>query len=485
MNGPRVVVISVAIVTAVLVPPSQAGTTAIDIRTEPHVTIARVFKAVHAGDVNGDGALDILAGSCGGGYVLFGPFEQRQRIELENGIAHDSGFAIQAPDDTLSCWPAAPGDVNGDGLDDVVLGAREADNNGRSNSGTTYVIFGKTSTDRVDLADFDANSQGDQGFRIDGAFPGSRVGEGVAEAGDVNTDGLADILVPSHDGTTYVVFGQTTGVPFDLLTFETATQGPRGYQIDTPDPERSSDFSAAGAGDVNGDGLADAIVGVIEHKYGRGNAYVVFGKRDPAPVNVKSPTGWGFAIKGTDRCARAGEAVAGLGDVNGDGLSEVIVGAPESLCTGRGKIYVVFGKEDHDLVRLRALGDGGYRISAPNGRISADRYRIGGSAGSSVAASGDINGDGRPEVVIGAYGADYNGRRASGSVFVVYGKPTITGVELGRLGRRGYRIDGAHTDDTLGWFVDGGGDFNGDGIAEVIVTGRDRAFKGYIVWGRP
>ena len=194
-------------------------------------------------------------------------------------------------------------------------------------------MHGKADGTAVDLADV---ALGLGGFVLDGDGVGEDAGSSVAGAGDVNGDGLGDLLVGAPEGgpipaggRTYVVLGKPDDAAVDLGQ---VFMGVGGFAIQGAGFDDESGSSVAGAGDVNADGLDDVLVGARWVNAGglgnSGRCYVVFGKTTTSLVTVSGLGGGGFYIDGQTDSDEACTAVAGLGDVNGDGRSDVAVGAP-------------------------------------------------------------------------------------------------------------------------------------------------------------
>jgi hypothetical protein len=428
-----------------------------------------------------------------------------------SGIASATGsFAINgaAANDNSGTSVSSAGDVNGDGLDDLIVGARSADPNG-SSSGASYVVFGKNNTNSVDLS---AIASGTGGFVINGASAGNRSGSSVSSAGDVNGDGFDDLIVGAnyagpngnYSGASYVVFGKTDGTSVNLSDIASGTSD-LGFVINGASEYDYSGRSVSSAGDVNGDGLDDLIVGApfvgLSLTGNEGVSYVVFGKTDGTSVNLSDiasgTSDLGFVINGAAANDLSGASVSSAGDVNGDGLDDLIVGAPGFEPTGAtpgpGKSYVVFGKNNTNSVELSAIatGTGGFVI---NGVSGGDR------SGRSVSSAGDVNGDGLDDLIVGAPYADPSGATPSGTTtdagksYVVFGKTTGTSVDLSAIasGTGGFVINGVAADDRSGGSVSSAGDVNGDGFDDLIVGARTAdlsettidAGKSYVVFGK-
>jgi Ca2+-binding RTX toxin-like protein len=400
---------------------------------------------------------------------------------------------------------ASAGDVNGDGIGDLIIGAREADPNG-SSSGASYVVFGR---DTATVGDFLANLNlsdldGTNGFRIKGVAAGDQSGVSVASAGDVNGDGIGDLIIGAYGadpnsvfaaGASYVVFGSNAGFGADLNL--SGLDGINGFRISGEVANDVSGFSVASAGDVNGDGIDDLLIGAKfadPNASATGASYVVFG-RDRATagdflanLNLSDLDGSnGFQISGEVTLDQSGSSVASAGDINGDGIDDLIIGARYADPNGAssGASYVVFGSDAGfvpDLNLSTLDGSNGFQI---NGALAGDQ------AGFSVASAGDVNGDGIDDLIIAAPYADPNGR-FSGTTYVVFGSNAgfAATLELSGLdGSNGFRINGATLDDVSGFSVASAGDVNDDGFDDLIIGARAADPNGsmsgssYVVFG--
>lgn len=302
------------------------------------------------------------------------------------------------------------GDVDGDGFADVIVGAPLDDNRG-TDSGMARVFSGKT---------------GATLFSADGNSAGDHFGWSVAGAGDVDGDGFADVVVGSpfdddngQDSGSACVLSGATGAILYFFVGDAA-----GDQLG---------WSVAGAGDVNSDGFADLIVGSpLNDANGvdAGLAQVLSGKTGQ-PLHTFHGAGAGDHL---------GWAVDGAGDADDDGFDDLVVGAPMADRNGA----------DSGVVRV---------LSGQSGQIlwSADGDRPGDHFGWSVSSAGDADGDSNRDVVAGAPHADSNGADA-GMARVMSG---VDGTEL-------CRVDGAAAGDNLGWAVAGCEDVNGDGVGDVV-----------------
>jgi len=394
-----------------------------------------------AGDVNGDGIDDLVigafaadpnGGTSGSSYVVFGRSTAFASIINLSGLDGSTGFRLDGvtASDFSGHSVSAAGDVNGDGIDDLLIGAYGADLNSNNYSGASYVVFGRSTAfaSIINLSSLDGSS----GFRLDGATSGEYSGRSVSAAGDVNGDGIDDLLIGaygadpnsnSYSGSSYVVFGRSTG--FAATINLSSLDGSSGFRIDGVTTDDRSGRAVSAAGDVNGDGIDDLLIGAYRadpNGSDSGASYVVFGRSTAfaSAIDLSGLDGSsGFRLDGVTG-DQSGRSVSGAGDVNGDGIDDLLIGARFADPNGgdSGASYVVFGRSTAfaSAIDLSGLdGSSGFRL---------DGTTAGDLAGGSVSAAGDVNGDGVDDLLIGARGADPNGGD-SGASYVVFGVKDI------------------------------------------------------------
>ena len=409
------------------------------------------------------GVLAVVALGAGAGPAAAALPQLDGAVDL--GDWHPNGVADGASSSDLTgSVVARAGDVNGDGLGDVVVAAQNADPYGRRDAGTAFVIFGRADNASIDLARI-----GSGGFRIDGAVTNDRLGSSVARAGDMNGDGLSDLIVGAREadnrgrsasGSAYVVFGKPTSAAVDV-----ANLGAQGFQIDGPAAGDRAASSVSGAGDVNGDGRPDVMLGApLADRNARTNSgavFVIFGKGDATGVDTAALGGAGYEISG----AAPGDqlsAVASVRDFDADGRTDVFVGARLANAAGRldaGAAYVVPGQGATSAVDLSAPAAAHHTV---HGAAASDW------AGSVLAQGGDVDGDGHGDLLLGAPGADNNGRGGSGSAYMLLGADGGGVNDLASLSGT-WRIDGAAPGDATGSAIDATADVDSDGRIDLAV----------------
>jgi len=463
-------------------------------------------------DVNGDGVGDIAVGSprsdrgtsaenSGRCYVVFGSSDAPKARNL-GGLNGQSGFRAPgiASFDSAGLSVAGLGDVNGDGLGDLVIGARGADPNGLEEAGSTYVVYGSAAIGTGGSIDL-ASLVGTNGFRIDGPEAGYGVGYAVAGAGDVNGDGFADVLVggPEADaagrtdaGAAFVVFGGAEAGGSGVFALS-SVNGENGFRIDGAAGRDFSAISLAGLEDVNGDGFDDIAIGSAGADGGAGKVHVLFGSAEMGAAGridlANLAPGQGIALTGSAAGEGAGRSVAGAGDVNGDGWADVVIGAPLADPFNRtdgGSAYVVYGGAQLASFSLGSVnGQNGFRV---------DGVAAGDKLGTSVAGASidkTIYGD----VMFGAPGAKVEGS-AVGAIYVLRGAAGL-GVPGGRVslagldGESGFVLNGKNGGDQTGFSLGGGVDVNGDGVEDLAIgapfgvnSARDRTGIAFAFYGK-
>ncbi|RMG32460.1 MAG: hypothetical protein D6725_17590, partial [Planctomycetota bacterium] len=405
---------------------------------------------------------------------------------------------------------SSAGDVNGDGLEDLVIGVPNAGVGGAGEAGRAYVLFGRSGgfASAIDLNALN----GANGFRLDGVGAIDHTGISVSGGGDINGDGLADLIIGAKDapdmlsgddeGRIYVIFGRTGG--FGSAVGLSTLDGTDGFRLDGAAAVDRAGESVAHAGDVNGDGFDDVLIGSRFSDATAGDAgaaYVVFGRPGgfASAIDLATLDGsTGFRMRGIAAYDHAGQSVAAAGDVNGDGFQDVIVGAPDADpggVTNRGQAFVVFGKAGgftSDIALGTLDGTNGFRI---------DGAQMGDVTGFAVAGAGDVNGDGFDDLLVSAPGASPAMTTSAGVTYLLYGKSAgfSSVLDLATLsGGDGTRLEGVGADDRSGGAVSspgrtvaGAGDLNGDGFDDLIVGapqadpgGDEAAGETYVVFGQ-
>ena len=390
-----------------------------------------------AGDVNGDGYDDVIIGasahdlSVGDGGAAFVYLGSAAGLEA---TPHWSRSESQSESD-YGASVASAGDVNGDGYDDVIVGAPAYDN-GQPDEGAVFVHHGSASG-LSGTADWTA--EGDQTE----SFFGFR----VRSAGDVDGDGYDDVIIGAYEYTN----GQNAeGRAFFYRGSASGLKPTPTWTLESDQPGAQMGAGVDGAGDVNGDGYDDLIVGAPSYGNGEtneGRAYVYHGKSVSGPGSNPPTPAW-IAESDTEE-AQMGYSVAGAGDVNDDGYDDVIVGAwsyggPEA---GEGRVWVYHGSET-------GLAD------TPAWSFESDQR--GAYLGFSVDGAGDLNGDGYDDVIVG--GESYHLSWVDeGRVWVFFGS------DSGLADTPAWSEVGWQPDARFGWSVAGAGDVDGDGFDEIAV----------------
>ncbi|MBM3934297.1 MAG: DNRLRE domain-containing protein [SAR202 cluster bacterium] len=300
------------------------------------------------------------------------------------------------------------GDINDDGVDDLVIGAIEADPSGASNAGKTFVIFGTSTAGTYQLSSATTSD-----ITLNGITAGDKPGFALA-VGDLNGDGNADLAIgaPYGDpngtdsGEVYVVFGPLTAGTYNLSSATTSD-----VLINGADAGDLAGSSIA-IGDVNNDGYDDIIIGAMQaESAGAGNSgetYVIFGPLSAGTLELSTDADLTFRGIDSDDLSGSG---AGSGDINGGGIDDIIIGAqqgdPESR-SNAGEIYVVYGP---------VTQVGAYWLSSATTTDLTIKGATAGDLSGSALGSGDVNADGIQDLLIGAPGAGSN----SGKAYVVFG----------------------------------------------------------------
>jgi hypothetical protein len=436
------------------------------------------YSLSSAGDVNGDGFDDLLIGSprngdggsdAGQTYLILGKASGWKMDE--NLSSADASFWGEDLGDQSGYSVASAGDVNGDGYDDILIGAPENDDGG-DGAGQTYLILGKTGgwTMDTDLSAANASFWGENAL--------DHSGTSIATAGDVNGDGYDDLLIgapenreggsfsPSDSaGQTYLILGKSSGWSMDTsLADSDASFWGEGL-------EDSSGHSVSTAGDVNGDGYDDLLIGAHgSHEDGiGGQTYLILGKPDGWAMDT-SLSNADASFLGENGADRAGWSVSSAGDLNGDGLDDLLIGSPFNGDGGSfaGQTYLFLGKA------------AGWAMDTSLSTADASFWGEDSNdySGYSVSSIGDINGDGYADLLIGSPYAGSNGSVWNGQAHLMMGKESGWEMDT-HLSTANFLFWGEVSGAYLGWAVSTAGDVNGDGYDDLLIEGSIGYVSGF------
>ena len=371
-----------------------------------------------------------------------GECELDERIDLGQASARMVG---ENSGDEASWSVAAVGDINGDGVDDLVVGSHLADDVGPL-SGAVYLFHGPVSGN-INLAFADA--------KLVGESAGSMAGFSVDGVGDINRDGYADIIVGAQgaegegaeSGVAYIVFGPIEG-EMSLAQADVRLEGEAAYD--------GAGTTVAGIGDINRDGYPDVAVGAPGNDAGGLDAGATYIFRGPL-MGTRSMDSADAIVLGARSEELSGSTVDGE-DVNGDGYADILIAAPGSDRGGDESGAVYFFEGPLTGIRSVELAD-----ATLVGEAAGDE------AGTAVSFAGDVDGDDMGDLLVGAPGADRSGED-SGAIYLFSGD--ISGVVS--LGEARATIVGAEGDEA-GRAISAGGDVNQDGYADMLfgVAGDD------------
>jgi hypothetical protein len=393
---------------------------------------------------------------------------------------NDAGTPDDTNDDFLIYTP--PTDFTGQDSFNYVL------SDGTQTAGATATI----QVDRLSLAQLD----GQNGFKLNGADAGDLTGLSVSDVGDINNDGFDDFAVGALTadpgdraaaGQTYIVYGHNNGfsAELDLSTLD----GSNGFVLNGVTAEDLAGGSISAVGDLNGDGIDDMAIGasgaapdglndagLVHVVYGGGDFGVSF---DLANLNGQN----GFTVSGSNEFDYVGLALSGGGDINDDGVDDLIVSAPGGFGEAQNKTYVIYGQQGGIGATLDVSS-----IDGSNGFIIVDNN---GNSGLSVSNAGDFNGDGMTDIAIGSDATNPD-NTAPDETYIVFGSKDMGGTfDLAQLdGTNGVTLSGFDVPNFLGTTVSDAGDVNGDGFNDLIVgafgaddDGNSAAGKTYVLFG--
>jgi hypothetical protein len=385
-----------------------------------------------AGDVNGDGYDDVIVGAPDYDGGQNGEGRAWLYLGGSGGLNSSHSWAVEGNQSSAQFGyaVAGAGDVNNDGRDDVIVGA-PGWSNGHTGEGAAFVYLGTS-----------GGLGGSAAWSAEGQQTGAAFGHSVDTAGNVNGDSFDDVVI----GCPYLDAGQTN--EGKAYVYHGSSGGPSGYpdwMAEGQQDNANFGWDVAGVGDATGDGYGDLLVGSRYFDSGQtdeGRAYLYYGTSSGLP---SSPTWYDESDQAS---AGYGWSVAGA-DLNGNGLADLIIGAPlyDNGQSNEGRVFVYWG-----LSGGPSTGPG----------WTAESNSSGAQFGVAVAGAGDVDNDGTDDLLVG--GNTYTGGQSN------EGKAWFwLGSSGGPSGSADWTVESNQGGAWMGWSLDGAGDVNDDGFADLLI----------------
>lgn len=398
------------------------------------------YAVAGAGDVNGDGYDDIVLGAPSAGEdgegAIYIVYGKSVRFD-EADVSTAVQFTGEVDGDQFGSRVAGVGDVNGDGYDDVVAAALYSDTSNH-NAGAVYIIYGGANLSGGSIKDLPTYT---------GSEDNAKLGFGLAAGGDINADGYADVLIGApyrsdRSGGVYIIYGQGAN-----LAGGSASQ--------LPLLSGHSDYDYAGyavaSGDINADGFSDIVASAPKRnttERDTGVIYIVYGQ---AAQHVSQSFSTVAVISGLTRSERIGQSLA-VGDMNADSYGDIIIGAQynDTAAENGGAVYIYYGSAS--LSTDLSLSAATQLYNTANAEV----------AGQSLAWLGDVTSDGYGDFIVGAPSTSHN---ETGRVFLVTGQSAMLTAQP--LDSFSY-FTGETIADSFGNSVAAAGDVNADGYGDAV-----------------